>query len=75
MVIIPDSFDKYSNTKFYENTSIGSRAVPYGHTEGRTDGQTDRRTDRHDEANSAFHNIANNQQAKITVRGQEVPRT
>jgi len=34
--------EKYSNTKFRENPSSGSRVVPYG------------RTDRHDEANSLF---------------------
>jgi hypothetical protein len=35
-------FEKYSNIKFHENQSSGSRVVPYG------------RTDRHDEANSRF---------------------
>jgi len=34
--------EKYSNTKFHENPSSGSRVVPCG------------RTDRHDEANSRF---------------------
>jgi len=33
-------FEKYSNIKFHENPSIGSRVVPCG------------QTDRHDEANS-----------------------
>ena len=31
-------FEKYSNTKFHENTSGRSRAVPYGRTDG-TNGQ------------------------------------
>jgi hypothetical protein len=35
-------FEKYSNIKFYENPSSGSRAVPCA------------QTDRHDEANSRF---------------------
>jgi len=35
-------FEKYSNIKFHENPSSGSRVVPFGRTE--------RRTDRHDEA-------------------------
>ena len=35
-------FEKYSNTKFHENPSSGSRVVPSGWT------------DRHDEANSRF---------------------
>jgi len=39
-------FQKYSDIKFCENNFSGSRAVPWG----RTDGQTDR----HDEANSRF---------------------
>jgi len=33
-------FEKFSNTKFHENPSSGSRIVPYGRTDGR------RRTDR-----------------------------
>jgi len=37
-----DFFAKYSNIKFHENPSSGSRAVPCG------------RTDRHDDANSSF---------------------
>jgi len=37
---------KYSNIKFHENPSTGSRVVPCG--------QADGRTDRHDEANSRF---------------------
>ena len=39
-------FEKYSNTKFWENPSTGRQVVP----RGRTDGQTDR----HDEPNSRF---------------------
>ena len=30
-------FEKYSNIKFYENPTTGSRAVPCGQTDGRTD--------------------------------------
>jgi hypothetical protein len=40
------TFEKYSNIKFHDNPSSGSRAVPYG--------QTDRQTDKHDEASSRF---------------------
>ena len=39
-------FEKYSNIKFHENPSSGSRVVPYG--------RTDRRTNKHDEANSHY---------------------
>ena len=31
------SFEKYSNIKFLENVSSGSRVVAYGQTDGRTD--------------------------------------
>ena len=31
------SFEKYSNIKFNENPSIGSRVVPCGRMEGQTD--------------------------------------
>jgi len=34
-------FEKYSNIKFHENLSTGSRVVPCGQTDGRTDGRTD----------------------------------
>jgi len=30
-------FEKYSNTKFHENPSSGSRVVPCGQTDGLTD--------------------------------------
>ena len=30
-------FEKYSNTKFHEKSSSGSRAVPCGRTDGHTD--------------------------------------
>ena len=30
-------FEKYSNKKFHENPSSGSRVVPYGQTDGRID--------------------------------------
>jgi hypothetical protein len=30
-------FEKYSNIKFHDNPSSGSRVVPYGRTDGRTD--------------------------------------
>ena len=42
------TYEKYSNTKFRENTFSGSRAVPWGWADGRTD--------RQDEANSPFSN-------------------
>jgi len=42
--------EKYSNIKFHEKPSIGSRAVPSAPPAGRTDRQTNRR----DEANSRF---------------------
>jgi len=35
-----DIFEKYSNIKFHENPSSGSRVVPCGRTERQTDGQT-----------------------------------
>ena len=50
--------EKYSDIKFHENPSSGSRVVPCGRTDGRTD--------RHDEANSRFPNLAN---APENVRG------
>jgi hypothetical protein len=34
-------FEKYSNTKFNENPSSGSRVVPCGRTDGRKDVMTD----------------------------------
>jgi hypothetical protein len=40
-------YEKYSNTKFNENPSIGSRVAPWG------------LADKQDEANSDFHNFAN----------------
>jgi hypothetical protein len=39
-------FEKYSNVKFNENPSSGSRIVPFEQTGGLTD--------RHDEANNRF---------------------
>jgi len=39
-------FEKYSNIKFHENPSSGSRVVSCG--------QMDGQTDRHGEANSSF---------------------
>jgi hypothetical protein len=30
-------FEKYSNIKFHENPSSGSRVVPYGQTDGQID--------------------------------------
>jgi hypothetical protein len=32
-----NTFEKYSNTKFYENLTSGSRVVPYGRTDIQTD--------------------------------------
>jgi hypothetical protein len=40
------TFEKYSDIKFHENPSIGSRVVPCG--------RSDRGTDRHGEANRPF---------------------
>ena len=47
LALYRQSFEKYSNVKFHENPSSGSRVVPCGQTDG------------HDEANSLFHNCAN----------------
>jgi hypothetical protein len=51
-------FEKYTNIKFNETPSSGSRGVPCGRLERRTDrqteGQTDRRKDRNDEAKALF---------------------
>jgi hypothetical protein len=47
-------FEKYSNTKFYENPSSGSRVVPYGETDGRTARQIYMT-----EPIVTFHNFAN----------------
>jgi hypothetical protein len=33
----PQMFEKFSNIKFHENPSIGSRVVPYGEKERRKD--------------------------------------
>jgi len=41
--------EEYSNIKFHENPSSGSRGIPCGGTERRTGGHTDV-----DEANSRF---------------------
>jgi len=41
------SFEKYSNIKFLENSSSGSRVVPCGQTDG------------HDEANGRFSQFVN----------------
>jgi hypothetical protein len=38
-------FEKYSNIKFHEEPSTGSRVVPSTPPDGRTDGQTGRQTD------------------------------
>jgi hypothetical protein len=46
------NFEKYSNTKFYENSSSGSRVVACGWACGRKGHWIGRQTDRHDEANS-----------------------
>jgi len=48
-------FEKYSNIKFLENSSFGSRSVPCGQSDGQTDGQTDR----HDEVKSRLRNFSN----------------
>jgi hypothetical protein len=46
--------EKYSNIKFHENPSFGSRVVPYW----RTDGETEKPTDV-TKIIVAFHNSAN----------------
>jgi hypothetical protein len=43
-------YEKYSNTKFHENPSGGSRVVPCGQMKGRTG---------HGEANSRFSPFSN----------------
>jgi len=43
-------FEKYSNVRFYENPSNGSRVNPCGLTVGLTGGQTHK----HDETDSRF---------------------
>jgi len=45
------TFEKYSDIKFRENPSNGTRVVPCGPTDGRTD--------RHDIANRSFRSFAN----------------
>jgi len=47
-------YEKYSNTKFHENPSSGTRIVPSGWT------------DRNDEANSPY-NINNQLDATMTI--------
>jgi len=42
-------FEKYTNIKFNENPSSGSRVVPCG--------RRDRETNRHEEANNSFSQI------------------
>jgi len=44
---------KYSNIKFHENPTSGSREVPCGQMEGGSR-KTDRRTERQDGANNRF---------------------
>jgi hypothetical protein len=66
--------EKYSNIKFIENLSNGSRVVSCGRMDGRTDGQTGRQAGRNRQAGRqeqagrqagitnlivAFHNFAN----------------
>ena len=46
-------FEKYSNMKFHENPSSGSRVVP----RRSTDIQKDRQTDRHNANNSRFSQL------------------
>ena len=41
-LIFSITFEKYSNIKFHENPSSGSRLVPWGRTERQTERQTDR---------------------------------
>jgi len=53
------NLEKYTNIKFYENSSGGNRVVPCGWVGGRRDEQTGRQTDRHDEANSHVSHFVN----------------
>jgi hypothetical protein len=46
-------FEKYSNIKFHEKPSSGSRIVPFGRTDGRTDGP-----DRHVQAKLSLSAIS-----------------
>jgi hypothetical protein len=48
------TFEKYSNKKFHENPSSGSRVVLCGQTDGRTDGRIDMK-----KLIVAFRNFAN----------------
>jgi hypothetical protein len=52
-------FEEYSNTKFHENPSIGSRVLPCGMMGGRADG--------HDKANSHI-----SQFCKLTQKAENV---
>jgi len=51
------SFQKYSNIKFYETPSSGSRIAACRQTDSWTEGQTDGQTDRHDKHNVRFRNF------------------
>jgi len=53
-------FEKYSNTKFHENPSNGSRVIPCA--------RTDRRIDRHDGANSRFSQFCEKRLQKLRQR-------
>jgi hypothetical protein len=55
--LLNNVFEKYSNVKFHENPSSGSRVV--------TCGQTDGRTDRDDEADISFSQFCENPSFKI----------
>jgi len=54
-------FEKFSNIKFYENLSIGSRVVPCGQTEGQKY--------RHNESNSRFFPILRRQHKYLPHNG------
>jgi hypothetical protein len=60
-------FEKFSDIKFHENMSSGSRVV--------TCGQIDGRKDRHDEANSRFSQILRTSLRNPTPVGPTAPHT
>jgi len=58
--------EKYSNVKFLENISSGSRMVPRGQTKRRMDGRTNGQ-DRQDEAISRFSKFCESPQNNLDL--------